>query len=107
MELVEAELKTRQSLPEPAGDSGTEQATVPTRGAKRRRLYTPVESCPFCQHTYTVRDGLAQHTGPNGHRWLLVSVSLPVGACEPLGPSIVCLCLAAAIACYKGPNGRR
>ena len=68
VELVEAELKTRQSLPEPAGDSGTEEQAVPTRGAKRRRLYTPVEACPFCEHTYTVRDGLAQHTGPKDRR---------------------------------------
>ena len=92
VELVEAELKIRQSLPEPAGDSGTEQAMVPTRGAKRRRLYTPVESCPFCQHTYTVRDGLAQHTGPNGRRWLPVAVSLRVTVCDMLGPFLVSLC---------------
>ena len=74
MELVETELRERHSLLDPAGaDSGTEdqgpEQGVPTRGAKRRRLYTPVEACPFCQHTYTVRDGLAQHTGLNGRRY--------------------------------------
>ena len=38
-------------------------------GAKRkRRQAAPPEACPFCAHTYTVRDGLSSKLDAEGNR---------------------------------------
>ena len=35
---------------------------------KRKRPMAPQEPCPYCAHTYTVRDGLSGKLNPNGER---------------------------------------
>lgn len=36
--------------------------------SKRKRQAAPEEGCPYCSHTYTVRDGLSSKTDPDGER---------------------------------------
>jgi hypothetical protein len=37
-------------------------------GAKRKRRNAPTEACPYCHHTYTVRDGLSSKLDGEGNR---------------------------------------
>ncbi len=37
-------------------------------GGKRKRQAAPSEGCPYCSHTYTVRDGLSSKTDNDGER---------------------------------------
>ena len=39
-----------------------------TEGGKRKRPTAPQEPCPYCAHTYTVRDGLSGKSNSNGER---------------------------------------
>ena len=41
---------------------------APDGNGKRKRPMAPQEPCPYCAHTYTVRDGLSGKTNPNGER---------------------------------------
>lgn len=41
---------------------------VPPAMSKRKRQAAPEEGCPYCSHTYTVRDGLSSKTDPDGER---------------------------------------
>ena len=64
VEVVTRELKMRTSNingPRPA-DNGM------LRGAKRKRTQAPEETCPYCTHVYTVRDGLSNKPDMNGNR---------------------------------------
>lgn len=45
-----------------------ELATGPN---KRRRASAPEEGCPYCSHTYTVRDGLSTKMDDDGERCAL------------------------------------
>jgi hypothetical protein len=38
---------------------------------KRRRTSAPEEGCPYCSHTYTVRDGLSTKMDDDGERCAL------------------------------------
>lgn len=48
---------------------------LPTAGSltgaatKRKRVQAPKEECPYCEHTYTVRDGLSAKTDDDGERY--------------------------------------
>ncbi len=41
---------------------------APDGNGKRKRPMAPLEPCPYCAHTYTVRDGLSGKSNPNGER---------------------------------------
>ena len=43
-------------------------APAVTADGKRKRPMAPQEDCPYCAHTYTVRDGLSAKINPNGER---------------------------------------
>lgn len=63
VEIVDLEYKRR------TGASTSSHASRGNGGggsAKRRRTHTPPEACPYCNHTYTVRDGLSTKAGPDG-----------------------------------------
>ena len=47
----------------PAGSSVSGAVTT-----KRTRVPAPEEECPYCEHTYTVRDGLSAKTDDDGER---------------------------------------
>lgn len=67
VEVVTRELKMRTtsiSMPRPA------EAVGGPRGAKRKRTAAPEETCPYCNHVYTVRDGLSTKTDMEGNRWV-------------------------------------
>lgn len=53
----------------PASAAGSERLLVPPapQGTKRKRG-APPEDCPFCGHTYTVRDGLSSRLDEAGNR---------------------------------------
>ena len=40
---------------------------------KRKRVQAPEEECPYCEHTYTVRDGLSAKVDDDGARCCLHS----------------------------------
>ena len=64
VEVITRELKMRTNninAPRPA-DSGL------GRGAKRKRTQAPEETCPYCTHVYTVRDGLSNKPDIEGNR---------------------------------------
>ena len=66
MEVVTRELKVRTAsinLPRPA--------EVNPRGVKRKRTAAPEETCPYCHHIYTVRDGLSTKVDIDGNRSLV------------------------------------
>lgn len=70
VEVVTRELKMRTtsiSMPRPA------EAVGGPRGAKRKRTAAPEETCPYCNHVYTVRDGLSTKTDMEGNRWVAVA----------------------------------
>ena len=65
VEVVTRELKMRTNnitAPRPT-DSG-----MGPRGAKRKRTQAPEETCPYCTHVYTVRDGLSNKPDMEGNR---------------------------------------
>lgn len=65
VEVVTRELKMRTTnvnMPRPAETQGG------LRGAKRKRTAAPEETCPYCSHVYTVRDGLSTKTDLDGNR---------------------------------------
>ncbi|KAL3151010.1 hypothetical protein ABBQ38_012881 [Trebouxia sp. C0009 RCD-2024] len=65
VEVVTRELKMRTNnitAPRPT-DSG-----MGVRGAKRKRTQAPEETCPYCTHVYTVRDGLSNKPDMEGNR---------------------------------------
>ena len=64
VEVVTRELKMRTNninAPRPA-DNGV------GRGTKRKRTQAPEETCPYCTHVYTVRDGLSNKPDMEGNR---------------------------------------
>lgn len=65
VEVVTRELKMRTNTinpPRPT-DNG-----MGVRGAKRKRTQAPEETCPYCTHVYTVRDGLSNKPDMEGNR---------------------------------------
>lgn len=53
--------------------------------SKRKRQSAPEEGCPYCSHTYTVRDGLSAKTDGDGERWVFscdLRGSCPMTACK-------------------------
>ena len=54
---------TNVNMPRPAETQGG------LRGAKRKRTAAPEETCPYCSHVYTVRDGLSTKTDLDGNRY--------------------------------------
>ncbi|KAK9793445.1 hypothetical protein WJX73_005580 [Symbiochloris irregularis] len=66
VEIVDTELKRRMGSGHPSAASSRQSGSGPS--AKRRRTHTPQEACPFCEHTYTVRDGLSTKMGADGNR---------------------------------------
>ncbi|DBA97682.1 TPA: hypothetical protein ACH3X3_012574 [Trebouxia sp. C0006] len=65
VEVVTRELKMRTTnvnMPRPP------EAVGGPRGGKRKRTAAPEETCPYCNHIYTVRDGLSTKTDLEGNR---------------------------------------
>ncbi|KAA6421081.1 MAG: hypothetical protein FRX49_08992 [Trebouxia sp. A1-2] len=65
VEVVTRELKMRTTnvnMPRPP------EAVGGPRGGKRKRTAAPEETCPYCHHIYTVRDGLSTKTDLEGNR---------------------------------------
>lgn len=63
METLVAETRSRAgTLAGGASLSGT---------IKRKRVQAPEEECPYCEHTYTVRDGLSAKVDDGGARCCL------------------------------------
>lgn len=65
VEAVTRELKMRtanMNVPRPA--------EVNPRGMKRKRTAAPEETCPYCHHIYTVRDGLSTKVDMEGNRYV-------------------------------------
>lgn len=62
VEIVDNEIKKR------AGVSAGSRTIGTGPSAKRKRTHTPQEACPYCDHTYTVRDGLSTKVGPDGDK---------------------------------------
>lgn len=52
----------------PAPDVVLQGALAMQAAKKRRRGAGPRERCPYCRHSYTVRDGLSAKLGPDGQR---------------------------------------
>ncbi len=66
VEVVTRELKMRTTnvnMPRPP------EAVGGPRGGKRKRTAAPEETCPYCNHIYTVRDGLSTKTDLEGNRY--------------------------------------
>ena len=66
VEVVTRELKMRTTnvnMPRPP------EAVGGPRGGKRKRTAAPEETCPYCHHIYTVRDGLSTKTDLEGNRY--------------------------------------
>lgn len=64
VEALTREIKRRTKREAPrSGDDAPR-----TSNAKRRKSNAPDESCPYCTHTYTVRDGLSTKTDEFGNR---------------------------------------
>ncbi len=86
VEVVTRELKMRTTnvnMPRPPETVGG------PRGGKRKRTAAPEETCPYCNHIYTVRDGLSTKTDLEGNRYtphlaLCVCVCARVCACVAL-----------------------
>ena len=41
------------------------------KDSKRKRQAAPEEGCPYCSHTYTVRDGLSSKIDEDGERYVV------------------------------------
>lgn len=63
VEVVTRELKMRT-----ANLNVARPAEVNPRGVKRKRTAAPEETCPYCHHIYTVRDGLSTKVDIDGNR---------------------------------------
>ena len=63
-DMILREIKRR------AGDAPDVKPDSPAAGdgAKRRRQTAPEELCPYCEHVYTVRDGLSTKINSAGER---------------------------------------
>jgi len=74
VEVVTRELKMRTTninMPRPPETVGG------PRGAKRKRTAAPEETCPYCNHVYTVRDGLSTKVDLDGNRCVNCHLTKP------------------------------
>jgi len=95
VEVVTRELKMRTTnvnMPRPP------EAVGGPRGGKRKRTAAPEETCPYCNHIYTVRDGLSTKTDLEGNRYTphpALCVCMCVRACVR---ACVCVCVCVYVA---------
>ena len=61
-------------------------AEVNPRGVKRKRTAAPEETCPYCHHIYSVRDGLSTKVDVDGNRWVLCNWAM-----QAIAPETSCL----------------
>ncbi len=104
VEVVTRELKMRTTnvnMPRPP------EAVGGPRGGKRKRTAAPEETCPYCNHIYTVRDGLSTKTDLEGNRYTPhLALCVCAGACLRVCVRVracVCVCgcvLACVCVCF-------